>query len=245
MGALLTVAYDGTAYCGWQMQENAISIQEVLTNAINKTFSCDFSLLGASRTDAGVHALGQRAHLILSEPSKILIPKLPLVLNGHLPPDIRVMAAFDVPNSFHPINDAKSKTYRYTINNNRYRNPLLRDFSAFMPMPLDVAKMATAAKLFLGEHDFAAFCAKGSIVKSTVRTVYALEVAKQGDCVDITINGNGFLYNMVRIIAGTLVNVGLGRIAPEDIHDIILSRDRIRAGKTMPPQGLTLMEIFY
>jgi len=245
MGVLLTVAYDGTAYCGWQMQENAISIQEVLTNAISKAFSCKFSLLGASRTDAGVHALGQRAHLIMDEPSKILTRKLPLVLNGHLPLDIRVMAASDVLDSFHPINDAKSKTYRYTINNNRYRNPLLRNFSAFVPMPLDTEKMAVAADFFLGEHDFAAFCAKGSIAKSTVRTVYTLDVTKQDDVVDITINGNGFLYNMVRIIAGTLVNVGLGRIAPEDVRDVILSRDRVRAGKTMQPQGLTLIEIFY
>jgi len=245
MGVLLTVAYDGTAYCGWQMQKNGVSIQEVLTDAINKTFSCEFSLLGASRTDAGVHALGQRAHLILDEPSKILTRKLPLVLNGHLPLDIRVMAASDVPDSFHPINDAKSKTYRYTINNSRYRNPLLRSFSAFVPMSLDVDKMADATKFFLGEHDFAAFCAKGSIVKSTVRTIYALDVTKQDDNVNMTINGNGFLYNMVRIIAGTLVNAGLGRIAPEDVRDIILSRDRMRAGKTMQPQGLTLMEIFY
>ena len=245
MGLLLTVSYDGTGYCGWQEQKNGPSVQTALTSAARKVFKGDFTLLGASRTDAGVHALGQRAHLILSVPNKIHVDKVPLVLNSYLPPDIRVTAADQVSDSFHPINEAKSKTYRYTIYNNQYNNPLLRNFAAFVYMPLDVAKMAAAARFFLGEHDFAAFCARGSIVKSTVRTVYSLDVARLGDIVEITINGNGFLYNMVRIIAGVLVNVGTGKIAPDDVAEIIASRDRKRAGKTMPPQGLTLLEIFY
>ena len=242
---MLTISYDGTSYCGWQEQKNGISIQETLTNAVAKVFNCSFTLLGASRTDAGVHALGQRAHVISQAQRKIPIGKLPQVLNACLPPDIRIMGAIDVPDNFHPINDAKSKTYRYTIFNNKYQNPLLRNFSAFVYMPLDVSKMADATQHFIGEQDFAAFCSRGSIVKSTVRTVYALDVAKHGDLIEITINGNGFLYNMVRIIAGTLINVGTGNICPEDIPAIIASCDRTRAGKTMPPQGLTLMRIYF
>ena len=245
MGVLLTVSYDGTNYCGWQKQKNGVSVQETLTNAIANVFDCDYTLLGASRTDAGVHALGQRAHMVSAGPCKVPLDKLPQVLNACLPPDIRITEAIDVPDSFHPINGAKSKTYRYAINNARYQNPLMRNFSAFVYMPLDVSKMAAAARPFIGEQDFAAFCASGSSVKSTVRTIYALDVTKCGETIEITINGNGFLYNMVRIIAGTLVDVGTDKICPDDIPAIIASRDRARAGKTMPPQGLTLMQIYF
>ncbi|MDR2182544.1 MAG: tRNA pseudouridine(38-40) synthase TruA, partial [Clostridiales bacterium] len=204
MGVLLTVSYDGTNYCGWQEQKNGKSVQEALSKVIGMVFDSDFTMLGASRTDAGVHALGQRAHVIPKRPVKIPIGKIPLVLNNDLPPDIRVTDAIDVPDNFHPINNAISKTYRYTICNSRYHSPLLRNYSAHIPIPLDTFKMADAARHFIGKHDFAAFCASGSIVKSTIRTIYALDVAKNGDIVEITISGGGFLYNMVRIIAGTL-----------------------------------------
>jgi len=246
MGFLLTVSYDGTNYCGWQDQRNGKTVQEVLSKAIEKTLHSDkFTLLGASRTDAGVHALGQRAHIISHVPVKVPVERMPLVLNTHLPMDIRVTAAAAVADNFHPINETKSKIYRYSICNSRYSNPLLRNFSAFIPIELNVSNMIAASKHFIGEHDFATFCATGSIVKSTVRTVYTLDISKKDELIDITISGNGFLYNMVRIIAGTLTNVGLGRIAPDNIPDIIASRDRIRAGKTMPPQGLTLLEVIY
>jgi len=246
MGVLLTVSYDGTNYCGWQDQRNGRSVQEALSAAFCAATACyKFTMLGASRTDAGVHALGQRAHIISAGPIKIPAAKMPLVLNNLLPPDIRITSAESVPDNFHPINATKSKTYRYTICNTRYQNPLTRNFSAFVPKKMDVDKMAAAAHHFVGEHDFAAFCATGSIVKSTVRTVHRLDVTQQGDIIEITINGNGFLYNMVRIIAGTLTNVGLGRTPDSAIPDIIASGDRTRAGKTMPPQGLTLIEIYY
>ncbi|MCL2396763.1 MAG: tRNA pseudouridine(38-40) synthase TruA [Defluviitaleaceae bacterium] len=245
MGILLTVAYDGTDYCGWQLQDNGISVHHVLNTAIAKVFDCKFSLLGASRTDAGVHALGQQAHLMFETSCVIPPHKLPLVINGRLPQDVRIADARAVADSFHPINDAKSKTYSYKIYNARHRNPLLRRYAAFVPVVLDTDKMAHAARYFVGEHDFAAFCASGSQVRSTVRRIYDINVAKQGEIIEITINGNGFLHNMVRIIAGTLVDVGRGKLAPNDIGDVIASGDRSRAGKTMAPQGLTLMKIFY
>jgi len=248
MGYLLTVSYDGTNYQGWQDQRNGLTVQETLSRAICRAMNISedmFTMLGASRTDAGVHALGQRAHVIPRFACKVPAAKMPLVLNAQLPDDIRITAASDVPDNFHPINATKSKTYRYAICNSRYHNPLLRNLSAHIYMPLDVDKMAAAARHFLGEHDFAGFCATGSIVKSTVRTIYSLVVVKKDELVEITINGNGFLYNMVRIIAGTLVNVGTGKTAPDAILDIIAERNRIRAGKTMPPQGLTLIEVIY
>jgi tRNA pseudouridine38-40 synthase len=249
--------------------------------------------MGASRTDAGVHALGQRAHLVfknvpeadgleadsinaggleadcikadglgndiaddlctktcrqssLQSPlQKIPLNKLPQVLNSMLPKDIAVTAAKEVPDSFHPIWDAKSKTYVYKICNHSHRNPLLWPYSAFVPTPLDVYAMQEACKFFIGRHDFAAFCAAGSSAKTTVREIYHLCVSRQNSVIEITVNGNGFLYNMVRIIAGTLVFVGLGKIKPDDIPDIILSKDRTKAGKTMPAKGLILLEIFY
>jgi len=245
MGLLLTVSYDGTNYCGWQDQRNGKTVQEVLYNAAGKVFNCKMTSLGASRTDAGVHALGQRIHFILSKPNVIPIGKIPLVINGYLPDDIRIIAATEVSDNFHPINEVKSKTYRYTICNTRFANPILRNYTAHVGRPLDTVKMTDAVRYFIGEHDFAAFCATGTSVTSTVRTIYQLEVARQGDVIEITISGNGFLYNMVRIIAGTLVNVGISKIRPDDIVGIIVSRERIRAGKTMPPQGLALLEIVY
>jgi len=250
MGILLTIAYDGTAYCGWQIQQNALSVQEVLERAITRKLTANFTLLGASRTDAGVHALGQRVHVIADD---IAIPahKIPLVLNGCLPKDIRIMAAEYVDDCFHPINDAVSKVYTYSIFNSRVHNPLVRRHTAFVPFPLNVDKMAEAAIHFIGKHDFAAFCASGSSVKSTVRSLFDVSVSTavtgsiNGRTIDITMHGDGFLYNMVRIIAGTLVNVGRGKLQPQDVPNIIASRDRSLAGRTMPPEGLTLMEIFY
>jgi tRNA pseudouridine38-40 synthase len=245
MGVLLTVSYDGTGYTGWQDQRNGKTVQEALSAAVTKVFACEFTMLGASRTDAGVHALGQRAHIIPRTPCKVPLRKLPLVLNNILPTDIRVLAAIDVPDNFHPINAAISKTYRYTICNSRYHNPILRNLSAHIYTELDISKMAAAGRHIIGQHDFAAFCSSGSTVTSTVRRIHTLDIARHNDMVEITINGNGFLYNMVRIIAGTLANAGLGKTQPAEIPAIIASGDRTRAGKTMPPQGLTLLEVFY
>ncbi|MCL2620593.1 MAG: tRNA pseudouridine(38-40) synthase TruA [Defluviitaleaceae bacterium] len=246
MGILLTVAYDGTNYCGWQVQENGITVCGVLKEALGNVLTgLSFSVLGASRTDAGVHALGQRVHLITD--GKILVPldKLPAVLNSVLPDDVAVTSALNVCDSFHPIRDAKSKTYVYKINNQPHRNPLTHRTATHLSKPLNLMSMQSACEYFEGEHDFISFCASGSSVKSTVRTVYSLSIEEREGLLEIHINGNGFLYNMVRIIAGTLVNVGLGKISPSEIPDIISSKDRTRAGKTMPPHGLTLLEVFY
>jgi len=245
MGILFTIAYDGTDYCGWQIQKNGVSVCSVLEAALHPVFSDGFSLLGASRTDAGVHALGQRAHLIPKSFCKVPLDKLPLVINSCLPKDIRIVDATSVPDSFHPINDAKSKTYRYQIHNHKYENPLLRRYAAFVPAHLDITAMHNAAGHFAGCHDFAAFCASGSSVKSTVRTVFSVDVERCENSVFITISGDGFLYNMVRIIAGTLVDIGHRKLSAGDLPAVILSKDRAAAGKTMPPQGLTLMEVFY
>ena len=246
MGILLTIAYDGTDYCGWQIQKNGPAVQQVVETALGRAFGHgDFALLGASRTDAGVHALGQRGHVVLRRPCRVPTEKLAQVVNSRLPRNVRIMAAAAVPDTFHPINDCISKTYCYKIYNAAHSNPLEARYAAFVPAPLDIAEMAGAAAFFVGEHDFAAFCASGSSVKTTVRRIFSLNVIKTGDTVEITVAGNGFLYNMVRILAGTLADVGLGKTTAADISAIIHSRDRSRAGKTMPPQGLTLLEVVY
>ncbi|MCL2350739.1 MAG: tRNA pseudouridine(38-40) synthase TruA [Defluviitaleaceae bacterium] len=246
MGILLTVSYDGTNYCGWQVQKNGVTVCGILEAAVARILGGQpFSILGASRTDSGVHALGQRAHIISKSAAVIPVARLPFVINSILPNDIAVTHAATVPDSFHPISDAKSKTYVYKIYNNIYRNPLLMRDSVFVRKPLDTKAMVEACKHFVGEHDFAGFCATGGVVKSTVREIYFFDIKKNGNVIEIYVNGNGFLYNMVRIIAGTLVDVGLGKVKPEQIPEIITSGKRIRAGKTMPPQGLTLLEIFY
>jgi tRNA pseudouridine38-40 synthase len=250
MGILLTIAYNGTNYCGWQEQDNGISISGTVKTALRSVLNCNFTLLGASRTDSGVHAIGQRAHLNLAHPPKIPLDKLPRVINSALPKDIAITAAKEVPDDFHPIWDAKSKTYIYKIFNSPHRNPLLWPYTAFVPAPLGIEAMQKAARYFLGKHDFAAFCAAGSSAKTTIREIYHLNINaqninEQGNLIEISINGNGFLYNMVRIIAGTLNDVGLGKIRSDDIPAIIHSKDRTKAGKTMPACGLTLLEIFY
>ncbi|MCL2170167.1 MAG: tRNA pseudouridine synthase A, partial [Defluviitaleaceae bacterium] len=192
-----------------------------------------------------VHALGQRAHILPSAPCPIPTEKLGAVLNTRLPDDIAVTAVGIVPDSFHPIADAISKTYSYKILNTPLRNPLISRYSVHETTPLLVAAMEEACQYFVGEHDFAAFCATGSPVSSTIRRVNSLELSVSGGLIDMQINGNGFLYNMVRIIAGTLVGVGMGKIRPDGICDIIASKKREKAGKTMPAHGLTLVNIFY
>jgi len=245
MGVLFTIAYDGTNYCGWQTQINAVSVQDVFQSALKSVIGNSFGLLGASRTDAGVHAMGQRAHLICKNPIQIPTKRLPYVLNGILPQDIKIIDAIDVPNSFHPISDAVSKTYTYCIINNSCNNPLKSRYCAFVPRYLNISTMQAAAKHFIGTHDFAAFCSTGTIVNTTTRTINFLNISKDDNIITITINGNGFLYNMVRIIAGTLVDVGFGKTKADDIPDIICSKSRQKCGKTMAAKGLTLQEVFY
>jgi len=263
MQILLTISYDGTAYAGWQRQQNAIAVQQRLEEALSALLGRPITTKAASRTDAGVHALGQKGSFFVD---KINIPlnKLPQVLASYLPGDISVTSAMPVCDCFNPRFDAVYKSYIYNMHSTP--NPLINRYSSFVPMPLDIKAMEQAAKAFIGRHDFAAFQATGSSAKTTVREIYNCCIASQPQsqyfsCVNsqpqyavctnihkqitLSITGNGFLYNMVRIIAGTLMYVGLGKITPEQIPEIILSKDRKKAGKTMPPEGLILMEVGY
>ena len=241
---LLTVAYDGTDYAGWQRQENAITVQEKLEDALSTLLKKTIQVKAASRTDAGVHALGQK--VCFTADMRIPLDKLPTVLTGLLPRDISVTEAIFVPSDFNPRFNPEYKTYTYNIHNARHPNPLLKRYSTFVPQELDIESMKKAAPLFEGRHDFVAFCATGGSAKTTVREIYDCKVNSQPNgLITITVRGNAFLYNMVRIIAGTLLYVGMVKIPPDAIPSIIQSRDRTRAGKTMPPEGLTLMEVVY
>ena len=245
MKILLTLAYDGTQYAGWQRQDNAMAVQEKLEDALSSLLQRNITVQGASRTDAGVHAMGQRATFTAPD-LKIPLDKLPQVLTNLLPTDISVTKADIVPTVFNPRFGAKHKTYMYNFHNEPIQNPLLARYHTHIPQGLDVAAMVQAAPHFIGRHDFAAFCATGSSAKTTVREVYHCAITpNEKDIISLTITGNAFLYNMVRIIAGTLLYVGLGKIKGEDIPAIIQSLDRRKAGKTMPPQGLVLVEVVY
>ena len=241
MTNLLTIAYKGTNYSGWQKQQNANTIQETIEIAIKKLFGKSLEIRGASRTDAGVHAQGQRAIFIHAH--TIPMDNLPLAINNFLPEDIRIIKAEFVNESFHPQYDAKNKTYKYRIYNKRIMNPL--EIAWHVNINLDISFMKEASQFLIGTHDFSSFCAAGATTKTTVRTVNNLEISKHGDIIEILINGNGFLYNMVRIIAGTLVYVGYGKLQVEEVFNILQSKDRTKAGITAPPQGLTLLEINY
>lgn len=240
MKILLTVAYDGTNYCGWQRQANGPSIQQTLEEALERLLGNKVKTTASSRTDAGVHALGQRVAFDAAG-LKIPLDKLPRVLNGLLPRDVAVQYAQAVDAAFNPRFDARRKTYVYYFSNTPHPNPLTRQ-SLHIPHALDITAMQKAAQYFIGRHDFASFCATGGSAKTTVREIYACEITGN---VTLTITGNGFLYNMVRIIAGTLLYVGLGKIPADAIPAIIEARDRTRAGKTLPPEGLTLLSVDY
>ena len=245
MQVLLKLQYDGTNYSGFQRQKNAKTIQEKLEDALSLVFERYIKLTAASRTDAGVHALGQRVSFFV-ENLRVPVAKLPYVINAHLPPDISVVDSREVPENFNPRFDAKFKTYTYSFYSASFPNPLKSRYSVFVPKQLDIKAMSLAAGFFIGKHDFAAFCATGGSQKTTVREVYTCkcESVYNGNIV-LTITGNGFLYNMVRIIAGTLYYVGIGKISAHSIPEIILSKRRTLAGKTMPPHGLVLVEVEY
>lgn len=235
---MLTVAYDGTAYCGWQVQQNGDTIEGELNKALQGLTGEKIQVIGASRTDAGVHGLCNIA--VFDTESRIPGEKFSYALNERLPEDIRVRRSEEVSLGFHPRRCASKKTYEYHILNCEFPNPVRRLYSHFTYVPLDVERMREAAGYFVGEHDFSSFCSAGSQAETTVRTIYKLEVEKSGDEIVIRVMGNGFLYNMVRIIAGTLMDVGCGRKKPEDIPDILEARDRKAAGPTAPACGLIL-----
>ena len=206
MRVRLVVAYDGTNYHGWQIQNNAISVEEVLQEALRELLREPVELIGASRTDAGVHAQGNVA--VFDTDTRIPAEKIAIAVNQRLPEDIRVMKSEQVEETFHPRYAVSEKTYEYRISNVPIQLPTERLYSYFVYLPLDIEKMQKAAQLFIGEHDFAGFCSAKSQVQTTVRTIYRCEVEKMGHQICIRVTGSGFLYNMVRIIAGTLIEVG-------------------------------------
>lgn len=239
----LVVAYDGTNYHGWQVQDNGITIEEVLNRTISELVQEDIKVIGASRTDAGVHACGNVA--VFDTESRIPGDKFSFALNQRLPEDIRIQESCEVDADFHPRYADTVKTYEYNILNRRFEMPSKRLYAAFCYYPMDIERMNQAAAYLVGEHDFKSFCSAGAQVQTTVRTIYAVNVTKDDDMVHIRITGNGFLYNMVRIIAGTLMQVGTGLMEPEQVKEILEARDRSKAGPTAVAKGLTLVEIRY
>lgn len=239
----LVVAYDGTNYHGWQVQDNGITIEEVLNRTISELVQEDIKVIGASRTDAGVHACGNVA--VFDTESRIPGDKFSFALNQRLPEDIRIQESCEVDADFHPRYADTVKTYEYNILNRRFELPSKRLYTAFCYYPMDIERMNQAAAYLVGEHDFKSFCSAGAQVQTTVRTIYAVNVTKEDDMVHIRITGNGFLYNMVRIIAGTLMQVGTGLMEPEQVKGILEARDRSKAGPTAVAKGLTLVEIRY
>lgn len=279
---LLRVAYDGTNYHGWQVQPNAATIEGKLNRVLTQLTGEEIQVTGASRTDAGVHALGNVA--VFDTISRIPAEKFSYALNQRLPEDIVVQSSVQVADDFHPRHCDCRKTYEYDILNRTFPLPAYRNTAYFLYGDLDLDAMRKACQAFLGEHDFASFCAAGAQVQTTVRTIYSLEVLEQplgsngrteaqrsqrtqSETIElqpgkarlqepqiqqaperlltIRVRGNGFLYNMVRIIAGTLVEVGRGHIRPEEIEGIIAACDRAKAGPTAPARGLRLVEIAY
>ena len=240
----LTVAYDGTAYRGWQVQPNGITIEEVLNKALSDLLKEPVCIIGASRTDSGVHANGNVA--IFDTENRMPGDKICFAVNQRLPEDIRVLNSEEVPLDWHPRKQNCIKTYEYKILNCRIDVPTRRLYAHFTYFPLDVEKMREAAQYLIGEHDFTSFCATKHQAEETVRTLYQIDVEKgTDDIITIRLRGNGFLYNMVRIIAGTLMKVGMGMCPPEEVKAILEARDRQKAGQTAPAKGLTLMGIEY
>lgn len=239
----MIISYDGTAYCGWQIQNNGITVEEIINRELTNLLGEEIAVIGASRTDSGVHALGNVA--VFDTETKIPLEKISFALNQRLPEDIRIQKSEEVNANFHPRYCDSIKTYEYRILNRKFPDPLNRLYTHFVYMPLDVEKMKAAAAYLVGEHDFASFCSAKSQVKTTVRTVYTLEVSKTDDIIKIRISGNGFLYNMVRIIVGTLLKVGLGVYLPEHVEEILEAKDRNCAGPKAPARGLTLIGISY
>ena len=239
----LIVAYDGTGYCGWQVQPNEITVEGVLNKHISELTGEDIKVIGASRTDSGVHALGNVA--VFDTESRIPGEKMAKALKARLPEDIIIQGSKEVPLDYHPRFQDTRKTYEYTFYNARYDNPVTSRHHHFVYVPLDVEKMKEAASYFLGEHCFISMCSSKAQVTSYVREIYECDVTQNGRYIKMRVTGSGFLYNMVRIIAGTLIKAGTGDIRPQDIPGIIESRDRQLAGPTAPARGLTLVDIDY
>lgn len=240
---MLTVAYDGTNYHGWQLQPNVITIESVLNETLSALFKEDIKVIGASRTDTGVHALGNIA--VFDTAARMPAEKISYALNQRLPEDIRIQSSIEVPKDFHPRRQNSRKTYEYKIQNSQFPMPVYRLYSYFTYIPLDVERMQKAAEYLKGQHDFKSFCSANTAAETTVRTIYDIIVEKSGDMISIRVTGSGFLYNMVRIIAGTLIEAGRGNLLPEEIPEILIALDRTKAGPTAPACGLTLVKYEY
>lgn len=239
----LIIEYDGTGYHGWQSQNNASAVQDIVNDAVSKVVCHPVNLTGASRTDAGVHAVGQVVNFFTS--SSIPVEKIPFAVNAYLPDDIVVKGAVVVSDSFHSRFSTKGKRYRYIINNSKFPSALMRNREYFCPYNLDRDLMRIAAQVFVGEHDFKGFMAVGGQAKDTVRTIFEADIKTEQDRIVFEVRGNGFLYNMVRIMAGTLIDIGRGKLSIEDLHRVMNDGDRSKAGMTVPPQGLYLVEVYY
>jgi tRNA pseudouridine38-40 synthase len=239
----LLLSYDGSAYHGWQIQKNAVTVAAVLSGALQKVTGHPVTLHGCGRTDAGVHARHYVANFVSA--TRIPAERLPYAVNTHLPDDISVFAAADVPAGFHAINACVRKEYTYCLYTARHPDPLRRRRALFWPYPLDADALRRAAGDFIGTHDFAAFRSVGTPVQSTVRTVFSCDVSARGRTLQIAVSADGFLYNMVRAIAGTLLYVGEGKIAPDAVPALLRAGDRARAGPTAPPHGLYMTGVWY
>jgi len=239
----LIIEYDGTNYCGFQIQENGVTIQGELEKALLRITKTATRIIGASRTDAGVHAFGQTVNFFtnLTMPAAKFVP----ALNSLLPPTIVVKQAVEVPASFHAQYDALGKTYCYTIDQSPVPSAFNYRYAYFLPDVLDLVAMQAGLKLLVGEHNYRAFCGANSRVQNYVRRLSKVELVKRENLLQIYITGTGFLYNMVRIIVGTIIEVGKGKLTPEQISDILASQDRTRAGPTAPAHGLCLVKVYY
>lgn len=240
---MLTVAYDGTKYHGWQLQPNVVTIESALNEALSTLLKEDIKVVGASRTDTGVHALGNIA--VFDTKARIPAEKIAYALNQKLPEDIRIQSSKEVSINFHPRHQNSKKTYEYKILNCAFPIPVYRLYAYFTYVPLDIILMQRAAEYLKGEHDFKSFCSVNTVAETTVRIIYDISVEKSGDMISIKVTGSGFLYNMVRIIAGTLMEVGKGKLLPEKMPDILNAHDRTKAGPTAPACGLTLLKYEY
>jgi tRNA pseudouridine38-40 synthase len=240
---MIIVSYDGTRFCGWQLQPEMLTVEAVLNKELSELLNEEVNIIGASRTDSGVHARGNVA--VFDTDSRIPPEKLCMALNQRLPEDIRVQSSLEVPVGFHPRRVNSRKTYEYRILNRKIAIPTERLYSTFFYYDLELEAMQKAAAYLVGEHNFKSFCSVKTQAEETVRTIYRLEVTKQEDIITISITGSGFLYNMVRIIAGTLIQVGRGAMPPARIKEILEGCDRKLAGPTAPAQGLTLIGIEY
>lgn len=239
----LTVAYDGTNYCGWQVQPNGVTIESELNRHLSELLKEEIHVIGASRTDAGVHAMGNVA--VFDTTARMPAEKISYAMNTRLPEDIRIQDSRQVADDFHPRFCETVKTYEYRICNRRFPDPCSRLYSLFYYWDLDEKKMQQAANHLIGTHDFTSFCTNKPEVTDRVRTIYSLDVIRNGEMITVRVCGNGFLYNMVRIIVGTLLRAGSGMMDPDEITAILEAKDRTRAGDTARPQGLTLMQIRY